>query len=94
LAVGVLGAVNLFGAIYLGSLFGSPALAGKTLVGLLGFVSLIPTPYALHSTPYTLHHTPFTLQPQVGGNKPVGDPGFVCPKPETRSPKPITIGKP
>jgi hypothetical protein len=37
-AVGVLGAVNLAGALYLGSLLSSPAIAGKTLVGLLGFV--------------------------------------------------------
>lgn len=37
-AVGVLGAVNLVGALYLGNLFSSPAIAGKTLVGLLGFV--------------------------------------------------------
>lgn len=37
-AVGVLGLVNLFGALYLGNLFASPAIAGKTLVGLLGFV--------------------------------------------------------
>jgi len=37
-AVGALGAVNLVGALYLGSLFGNPAIAGKTLVGLLGFV--------------------------------------------------------
>jgi len=37
-AVGVLGVVNLLGALYLGNLFASPAIAGKTLVGLLGFV--------------------------------------------------------
>lgn len=40
-AVAALGAVNLFGAVYLGNLLSSPYIAGKTLVGLLGFVQTV-----------------------------------------------------
>mmetsp|Transcript_37724 Transcript_37724/g.92716 ORF Transcript_37724/g.92716 Transcript_37724/m.92716 type:complete len:552 (+) Transcript_37724:30-1685(+) len=41
LMVGALGALNLFGALYLGNLLGSPYIAGRELVGLLGFVQTI-----------------------------------------------------
>lgn len=41
MAVAALGAVNLFGAVYLGNLLSSPYIAGRTLVGLLGFVQTV-----------------------------------------------------
>ena len=42
--------MNLIGALYLGSLFGSPALVGKQLVGLLGFVQVLASAGRLGGT--------------------------------------------
>lgn len=41
LMVGALAAVNLGGAIYLGNLLSNPYIAGRQLVGLLGFVQSV-----------------------------------------------------
>jgi len=41
LAVAALGVVNIAGALYLGNLFASPVLLGKSLGGLIGFVQAI-----------------------------------------------------